>query len=162
MQKEQAFSLIELLIVIAIIGILSAIAVPSYQKYLMKAKLAEAFTIADKYQNNFAQQYNDGTLGTGAVTSAFSVTNLGGTISTTNVTAVTAGPIASLSCTAGTALVGICVAVNSAITGTGFKIGKVGCINNDIISWSCQTTATDATSIAVVPANCTTGLTNCP
>lgn len=42
--KKQGFSLIELMIVVSIIGLLAAIAVPNFQKYSLKAKLAEAYT----------------------------------------------------------------------------------------------------------------------
>lgn len=43
MNKKLGFSLIELMIVIAIIALLSMIAIPSYSKYLAKAKRAEAY-----------------------------------------------------------------------------------------------------------------------
>lgn len=42
---NKAFSLVELMVVIAIIGILSAIAVPSYQTYIIKSRMAEAITV---------------------------------------------------------------------------------------------------------------------
>ena len=45
-----AFSLVELLIVIAIIGILSSVAIPSYNEYLIKAKMVEFFVVADAYK----------------------------------------------------------------------------------------------------------------
>ena len=45
MNKRQAgFTLIEIMIAVAIIGILTAVALPSYNGYLMRARLTEAFT----------------------------------------------------------------------------------------------------------------------
>jgi type IV pilus assembly protein PilA len=42
MKKQQGFTLIELMIVVAVIGVLSAIAVPAYQNYVKKSELGAA------------------------------------------------------------------------------------------------------------------------
>ena len=56
-QKSQGFTLIELMIVVAIIGILSAIAIPAYQNYTIRAQVTEGLTLADGWKTAIAEYY---------------------------------------------------------------------------------------------------------
>ena len=56
-QKQQGFTLIELMIVVAIIGILAAIAIPSYQDYTARAQVSEAVSLTAGFKTPLAEYY---------------------------------------------------------------------------------------------------------
>ena len=56
-QVQKGFTLIELMIVAAIIGILAAIAIPAYQDYTIRAKVTEGLNLADSAKTAVAESF---------------------------------------------------------------------------------------------------------
>ena len=56
-KMQKGFTLIELMIVVAIIGILAAIAIPAYQDYTIRAKVTEGLNLADSAKTAVAESF---------------------------------------------------------------------------------------------------------
>ena len=56
-KTQQGFTLIELMIVVAIIGILAAIAIPAYQDYTIRAQVSEAMSLASGVRTAVSEQF---------------------------------------------------------------------------------------------------------
>lgn len=71
---QKGFTLIELLVVVTIVGVLAAVAVPNYQKHLVRAKLAEAHANLGSLRNGAEQYFQDNRGYTGMCTAAIPAT----------------------------------------------------------------------------------------
>ncbi len=112
-RNQQGFTLIELMIVVAIIGILAAIALPAYQDYTIRARVTEGLTLAAAAKTTVAENASSGaaTLDTGwtAPTATNSVTSVGiaagtGVITITYTAAAGGGTITMVPTSNGAAL----------------------------------------------------------
>lgn len=65
---QKGFTLIELMIVIAIIGILAAVALPAYQDYTVRAKVSEAILAGSSCRTAVTEAFDSGAIPTGTAT----------------------------------------------------------------------------------------------
>ncbi|MCZ6536355.1 MAG: prepilin-type N-terminal cleavage/methylation domain-containing protein, partial [Gammaproteobacteria bacterium] len=56
---QQGFTLIELMIVVAIIGILAAIAIPAYQDYTIRAQVTEGLNLSAALKASVSEEFAD-------------------------------------------------------------------------------------------------------
>lgn len=71
MMKQRGFTLMELMVTVAIVGILAAVALPTYRKYIDRSYLGEAFSNLSSFQLQMQQYYQDN--GTYAVSNACAI-----------------------------------------------------------------------------------------
>ncbi|MGC8519252.1 MAG: pilin [Steroidobacteraceae bacterium] len=126
---QQGFTLIELMIVIAIIGILAAIAIPAYQNYTIRAQVSEGLSLAGGIETAFDECYaNKGTAGGTCATLAD--LGINSAISGTYVSSMTYGTGVITATYGGPS-------TNSNISGKTIELTAYQSANGDI-SWVCS------------------------
>ncbi len=151
-QVQKGFTLIELMIVVAIIGILAAIAIPAYQDYTIRAKVTEGLNLADSAKTSVAEGFqSNGINGVAAAATSWSQ----GFTATKYVQLVTINPAnGEIQITYGPAvsqLNGLTINLTPQInTGAYVLLSAVG-TNTGNIDWACSS-ATNSTATTFNPA----------
>ncbi|MCW8407846.1 pilin [Legionella sp. PATHC035] len=142
MMKQKGFTLIELMIVVAIVGILAAIAIPAYQDYVVRARVTEGLSIASSAKTTVSE---NATTGANDLSLGWSFNN-----PTPNVQSVTVAANTGVITITYTAL-----ANNVVLTLTPQANGAAlvpGTPPTDPITWNCA--VGNAADDRYVPANC--------
>jgi type IV pilus assembly protein PilA len=134
MKNQQGFTLIELMIVVAIVGILAAIALPAYTDYTIRAKVTEGVAAASAVKATVSE--NLANLPAGNSCDGAQVGTIG---------------LTTLTCTAGNPTT-IGVSVATGINATVVTFNLVGTGNADGVVWNCN----NPSNVRYVPAECRT------
>lgn len=139
---QQGFTLIELMIVVAIIGILAAIAIPAYQNYIIRSQISEGSSLVGGLETAFDENYAN----TGTPAGANATVGITNTIAGTYVTGVQlTAP--------GTIQVAYGNNANAAINGQDVYWAAYASQNGDI-TWLCGAgTSATKTAAAITGAN---------
>ena len=138
---QKGFTLIELMIVVAIIGILAAVALPAYQDYTVRARVSEAILAASSCRTTITEVIQSNTNKDAVSEWGCEVSTGSGTKYVTSI-ATTPGAITTIGNTAARVIVEVAPAVGGQVTATTNKLLMAPCaVSTQTTFANCQTPA---------------------
>ncbi len=140
---QKGFTLIELMIVVAIIGILAAVALPAYQDYTVKAKVSEVILAASSAKTSVSESAQ--------VNSTMPTT--ASLVVDTQASKFVSSVVYTRGTDASTGIITVVAAGEAKIAGKSIQMtGKLQ--DNGQVVWTCTAGATDPIESKYLPASC--------
>ncbi len=155
-KMQKGFTLIELMIVVAIIGILAAIALPAYQDYTKRAKLSEVILAASACRTTITEVYQSANSGTTMTAGSWGCESTGSTSKYVALVATDAGGKITVTAQGtGDTAIDTKLVTLTPLTTTGTVMATPTNIGTAVATWRCGSTA-DGTSVPAkfLPGSC--------
>ncbi|BCL71200.1 pilus assembly protein PilA [Vibrio nigripulchritudo] len=140
-KKQQGFTLIELMIVVAIIGVLSAVAIPAYQNHVKKSEAATGLATARALVTNVDMHIQE--IGSFPANTAAGFTAVGATTGMNKL-----GTLSFTGISGSTGTINFAFGANSSINGASIALAK------SVSGWACTFTPAGKIDATEIPKSC--------
>ena len=139
-QFQKGFTLIELMIVVAIIGILAAVGLPAYQDYTIRAQVSEGPVLSGGLKTAISEYYSDRGTWPASNDTPLGITSISGTY------------VSSVTSSLNTITVTYGNSAHSNIQGSTLEVAATDATGS--ITWACTTGTTNGVSSKYLPTSC--------
>ena len=141
---QKGFTLIELMIVVAIIAILAAIAIPAYQNYLIRSQVTEGMSLSGGLKTGETEFFSN--------YGRWPTTNSSAGVATPS--SIIGSYVTSVGSSGGIITIHYGKKANKAIADKTLKLSPFSATGGGSFAWTCKTTGTDGVDQKYLPSSC--------